>query len=304
MDLKLMESILMIHEEKSITRASEKLFVTQSALSQQLQKLETELGTPLFTRTRSDWRPTPAGEVYIQAAKEILMIKRDAYNRIYDMAEQASRHFNIGLIPERGIDMFTAIYPQFHREWPEVILEPLECNVRTMQRLITKGQIDLGLITLTENQKDDNHYLSMGQEEIFLAVPSDHPLAPLGGPDAKTAPVISLGQFRDDSFVEIARTSTMHQLVEKLFQDAGFTPKILFRTSSNISKYRMVCAGVGCALLPAIFALPDKSITYFRLDQHPFWEITMCYRKNAYLSNAQKAFLRLCRQYWSNAAIW
>lgn len=63
MELRQMEYILMIQEERSITRAAERLFLTQSALNQQLQKLEAELGTPLFVRNRSDWRPTEAGLV-------------------------------------------------------------------------------------------------------------------------------------------------------------------------------------------------------------------------------------------------
>lgn len=78
MDLRQLENIIRINEERSITKAAEKLFITQSALNQQLQKLEAELGTPLFVRTRSDWRPTPAGEVYLDAARQILNIKRDA----------------------------------------------------------------------------------------------------------------------------------------------------------------------------------------------------------------------------------
>ena len=121
MDLRQLENIIRINEERSITKAAEKLFITQSALNQQLQKLEAELGTPLFVRTRSDWRPTPAGEVYLDAARQILNIKRDAYHRIHDMADLARHHFTIGLIPERGVDMFTAIYPEFHRRFPDAV---------------------------------------------------------------------------------------------------------------------------------------------------------------------------------------
>lgn len=298
MDLRQMENVIMISEERSITKAAEKLFVTQSALNQQLQKLETELGTPLFVRTRSDWRPTPAGEVYIQAAKDILNIKKDAYSRIHDMADIARRHFTIGLIPERGVDMFTTIYPKFHRLYPDVILEPQECNVVTMQRLISKGQIDLGLITLTESQKDDNTYIHMKNEEIFLAIPDSHPLAAGGSKNADTAPEIHLSALADDPFILISQTSTMYQLVSRLFQEAGFEPKVLFSTRSNVSKYRMVNAGVGCALLPAVFAVPGEHIVFYRLDQHPQWEVTMCCRKGAYLSRAEKAYLELCRAYW------
>lgn len=299
MDLHQIENIITISEEKSITRAAEKLFITQSALNQQLQKLESELGTPLFVRTRSDWQPTPAGEIYLQAAKTIAAIKKDAYSKIHDMAEFARRHFTIGLIPERGVDMFTAIYPQFHREFPDVILEPVECNVRTMQKRISKGEIDLGLVTLTAHQRDENTYLHMAYEEIFLAVPAVHPLASGGSRDAEHASEISLEAFAQDPFILISQTSTMYQLVQELFACAGFEPRVLFSTSSNVSKYRMVNAGVGCALLPAIFAVPAENIVFFRLPQHPHWEVTMCHRKDAYLSTAEKAFLNLCRAYWS-----
>lgn len=61
MDLKQIEYIVKIADEKSITRAAEKLFLTQSALNQQLLRLEKELGVQLFKRTKSDWSPTPAG---------------------------------------------------------------------------------------------------------------------------------------------------------------------------------------------------------------------------------------------------
>lgn len=82
MDLKQIEYILKIAEEQNITHAAEKLFITQSALNQQLLKLEKELGTPLFYRSRTDWHPTPAGEIYLNAAKDILLIKKNAYNPI------------------------------------------------------------------------------------------------------------------------------------------------------------------------------------------------------------------------------
>lgn len=298
MDLKQIEYIIAISEEHSITRAGEKLFITQSALNQQLQKLEKELGTPLFIRTRSDWQLTPAGQIYVDSAKEILNIRKDAYSRIHDLAEQSHRQFTIGLIPERGVDMFTAIYPAFHRELPNVILEPIEQNVRTMQKQISKGNIDLGLITLMPDQKDDNTYLHMADEEIFLAVPTSHRFAKLGSPDRKTAPEISLTQFQEDPFILIAQTSTMYPLVERLFAESGLVPKVLFSTSSNVSKYRMVNAGVGCALLPATFAVPLENVVYFRLTQHPHWEVTICCRKDAYLSYAEKRFLELCQEYW------
>lgn len=300
MDLGHLDYVLRIAEERSITRAAEKLFVTSSALNQQLQKLEGDLGTPLFIRNRSDWQLTTAGEVYVQAAREILNIRKSACQRIAELGDLAGRQYRVGLIPERGVDMFTAIYPEFHRRFPEVILEPQECNVRTMQKLISRGEIDLGLITLTESQKDDNVYHHMADEEIFLAVPAGHPLAGQGCREARKAPDIRLEVFREEPFIRIFQASTMYQLTRELFSQAGFEPRVLFSTGSNISKFRMVSAGVGCALLPAVFALPDGGIVYFRLPGHPRWEIHMCSRKGAYLGAAMKGYLELCRRYWED----
>ena len=87
MDLKQVEYILKIAEENNITHAAEKLFITQSALNQQLLKLEKELGTPLFHRSRTNWRPTEAGEVYIRGAKELLRIRKNTYEQIHDIAQ-------------------------------------------------------------------------------------------------------------------------------------------------------------------------------------------------------------------------
>ena len=266
MDTRQMEYIIQISEERSITKAAEKLFITQSALNQQLQKLEKELGLPLFVRTRSDWHLTPAGEIYVNTARQILNLKKDAYSQIQDLKESGNRRISLGLIPERGVNMFTAIYPEFHRKFPDIRIEPVECNVRTMQNLITRNELDLGLITLVESQKDDNTYLSMAEEEIFLAVPASHPLACLGSIQAEDAPEISLSRFLEDPFILITRRSTMFQLEEALFREAGFQPQVLFSTSSNVSKYRMVLAEVGCALLPRIFAKTAPGVVYFRLE--------------------------------------
>ena len=96
MDLKQIEYILKIAEENNITHAAEKLFITQPALNQQLLKLEKELGTPLFHRSRSNWRLTEAGEIYVKNAKQILQIKKNTYEQIRDVANRQKGMLSIG----------------------------------------------------------------------------------------------------------------------------------------------------------------------------------------------------------------
>ncbi len=298
MDLHALENIICIADERSITRAAEKRFVTQSALNQQLRKLEEELGTPLFNRSRANWQPTPAGEIYLDAARRMLIMKKDAYGRIAEIAENARRSLTVGLIPERGVEMFTAVYPAFRREFPDTRLEPAECHVRAMQRMITDGQLDLGLATLAEDQRDRNTYRLLAEEEIVLAVPAGSPLASGGSADWRDAPETSLARFREEPFVRIYRRSTLYALTERLFGEAGFVPNELFSTASSLSKYRVVSLGLGCALLPASYARTGGGAVYFRLPGHPSWQITLCSRRDAFLGRAGERYIELCRAYW------
>ena len=119
MDLRQIQYIVAIAEENNITRAAEKLYITQSALNQQLLKLEKELGVQLFHRSRTDWHPTEAGEIYLKAAREMLLLKKDTYHRIHDLAKIQQGELSVGFTPGRGIAMFSNVYPKFHRLHPE-----------------------------------------------------------------------------------------------------------------------------------------------------------------------------------------
>lgn len=298
MDLHLLENIVSIADEGSITRAAERRFVTQSALNQQLAKLEEEMGTPLFIRQRGNWQPTEAGKAYLSAARQMILLRKDAYARIADCAEKNSRHLAVGLIPERGVEMFTEVYPDFHRAFPLIQVEPVECNVTAMQRMITEGQLDLGLATLTEGQRDDNDYHMLASEEILLAVPAGHPLAEGGSASWRQAKETDLSRFAGEPFVRIYHRSTLYSLTQSLFEAAGFEPQVLFSTASSVSKCRIVSLGLGCALLPATYAQADGSVVYFRLPQRPHWQVTLCSRRGAYLGQAEQCYIDLCRGYW------
>ncbi len=298
MDLHLVENIVAIEDEKSITRAAEKRFITQSALNQQLQKLEEELGTELFRRQRGNWQPTEAGKKYLAAARQMLAIKKEAYAQIADCAEVCRRTLSVGLIPERGVDMFTAVYPAFHRAYPQVRVEPAEYPVRLMQQLISRGQLDLGLATLAPEQRDESVYHDMVREEIVLAAPKGHALAAEGAADWRDAPQTELERFSGEPFIRIYQRSTLFELTEQLFSRAGFTPRVLFSTSSNVSKGRIVQAGLGCALLPASYAGPKEGVVYFRLPGRPAWDITLFSRKGRELNGPERLYISLCRDYW------
>ena len=303
MDLKQIEYIVKIDDEHSITRAAEKLFVTQSALNQQLLRLEKELGAPLFHRSKVDMRPTEIGQVYLDNAREILRIKQRTYNLINDMTDAKKGRLSIGFTPGRGSEMFTHVYPSFHQAYPNVIVEPHELSVHRQQEMISQGNLDIGFQTLSERQRTDSEYIKLGEEEIFLLVPSIHPAAEqLAATPTASAPfpIANLTLFQYEPFVLMYKESTIRAITDEIFRKSGFTPNVLFETASNNTVLSMIEANLCCGVVPEYYVrrLP-KGISCFAFPTHPSWDIAANYRKNGYLSEAAKYFIELVRNFWT-----
>ncbi|MDO5416863.1 MAG: LysR family transcriptional regulator [Lachnospiraceae bacterium] len=303
MDTKQIEYILKIAEENNITRAASKLFITQSALNQQLIKLEKELGTPLFHRSRTNWHLTEAGEIYVKNAKEMLRIKNDTYQMIHDLTEGKCGHLSVGFTAGRGITMFTSAYSIFHQQYPNIVIEPKEGIVRNLQKLISQGDLDIGFLTLTDADRTDDIYETVYTEELFLAVPSGHPVTrsavPPEGEHFATLDPIAL-QY--EPFVLMDKHSTMRTMVDQIFDDAGFEPQILFETGNNHTILSMIQANMCCGILTYYYVkdLPD-GITFFRLPSRPTWEFTASYKKGRYLSDAARCFIDLMKEQWGES---
>lgn len=294
-----LEYILKIAEENNITKAAEKLFISQSALNQQLLKLEKELGTPLFHRSRTNWRLTEAGQIYIDGAKSALRIKKETYNRIYDVSNAHKGQLIIGLTPGRGLTMFTAIYPTLHRMFPNLNVIPIEMRVWEQQQAIAKEEIDLGFVALDSSDRTADHYISLGSEELLIAIPSRHPLAEKATPEGEPYGILDINELRYEPFVLMDKNSTLRAVCNSIFERAGFHPNILFETNNTSSITTMVESTLCCGIIPRYYIPKNSSkLTCFALDYHPTWEIAMTYRKGGYLSFGAKEFIRLAQEYW------
>ncbi len=301
MDTKLIEYIIKIADEGSITKAAEKLFITQSALSQQLQKLEKEVGTPLFVRNKAAWAPTPEGHVYLDNAREMLRIKQKTYTIIADMVNKHNGYLSVGMTPGRGYDMFSYVYPIFHNMYPEFTVEPRELSVKQQQEAVHKGELDIGFVTLTDSQKINDEYIDLYKEEIYIAIPEGYPVSPEYLKTEDRYPTLPLSSLQYEPFVMMYKESTIRKTVDQIFRDAGFAPTVLFETSSNITILSMIRAKLACGLLPYHYVKQKpEGIKFFRLPFRPTWKVCVTYPKNAYLSKAAKDFIKLANGYWQD----
>lgn len=299
MDLRQLEYIVAIEQDSSISKAADRLFLTQSALNQQLLKLEKELGMPLFERKNHQMIPTEAGHIYLKTAHQMLDLKQDTYKKLNDLSNEESGHIRLAYSPERGAMMFANIFPVFHALYPKIRFTVHEQRNLRMEQLLLNREIDLACTTFTENSKNPAFsYTSCKREEMVLGVPKSHPLAYLAGENSyEDPPEVDLALFRDTPFVIASSVTLSHKLEQAAFNSAGFEPIVLFETSGSNARIQVVKNQIAASFFPAFYMEKDAPMVYFTIKTHPYWTISVAYRKGRYLSVAELVLADLVRKY-------
>ena len=302
MDVKQMLYIVTIAQEGGISRAAAKLFITQSALDQQLLKLEHELGTPLFCRSRGSVSLTEAGRVYVEYAKQILELKNEAYRIIHDLAGQRRGTLSLAFAPERGMEMFVDVYPQFYQEYPQIKVVPREVSVRQQLDLLAGDELDLGFISHRGGPLSGIEQIPLLREEFLLITPLDHPLASQAAPAGAPLTVLAPSALRDLTLCLIYRQSTQREVIDPLLEAAGGKVSLFLETASNRANISMVQRGLSCSILPAHYIRGVEGVARFRLASRPAWIVSACHRRGRYLSQAARRFIRLAGEYFQREA--
>lgn len=301
MNLKDIESILKIAEEGNVTHAAEKLFITPSALNQQLLNLEKELEIQLFIRDRTGWTPTEAGKIYLKNAKEILRLKNETYKQLQDIVIQKKGTLCIGVPPERGTDLFINIYPKFHKEFPKIKIKVLEINVKQQQHLIKKGELDIGFMTLIPSQRTSDEYIKISSEKLILALHNSHSLCKTIKSNCNSFPELDLSLLKNDTFAILNKESTIFEVISSLLKKVNISPNILFETTRSKAILEMVACNMCCGIIPSYFCKTfNENISYFSLNPSINLDIVASYKKDSYLNKPAKFFIQLASDYFNN----
>lgn len=196
MDTRQLEYILTIAEEKNLSRAADRLFLTQSALSQQLSKLEAEGLPPLFTRHKGEMQLTDAGKIYINGARSILKIKGDAQEALKDLSQAKIHHIHIGVCRLFQPLYYGRILPWLKRSYPDVEVTAVTPKLGQVRNLLENNEIDLALFASRQRNKFLK-YIPLQEDELVTAFLPALEGAPL--PLALPAPDTHLRQLADEA---------------------------------------------------------------------------------------------------------
>ena len=287
MDLSQLEVFLAVAREGRFSRAAEKLYRTQSAVSQSVRKLEDEIGEPLFDRSSRDGQLTDAGRVLQEYAERLLNLRNDAQEALVELRELHKGKLAI------AANEFTALYllpvlAEFRRLHPMIKVTVQRALGSHIPDDVLRHNSELGVLTY-DPQDPQLHSVVVYLDELIFVVPPKHPLAP--------ERQVSIRQLGAESFVAHIVSSPYREKVIQTFKRHKTPLHMDIELPTLQAIKRFVAMGNGVALLPEISV--ENELARGELIRIPVRELRLhrklrlVYRKSASLSHAARAFLKV-----------
>lgn len=244
-ELRHLRYFVAVAEELHFGRAAKRLHMAQPPLSHQIRQLEDELASKLFDRSTRKVDLTPAGELFLKRARQIL---EDVDVAVVDV-QRAERgelgRLSVGFTGSSTYELLPSIATALRAEFPDVTLE-LHGEMLTPAQVVAlrSGELDVGLLRPPILSPELAVHV-IRQEPLIAVLPAGHPMA--------AGPQVDLTALKHDTFVAYPSDfrSVMYEALEEACLDAGFRPKVTQEVAETSTLVSFVAGGIGVALVPA-----------------------------------------------------
>ncbi len=246
MELRHLRYFVAVAEARHFTRAAETLGIGQPPLSQQIQMLEREMGTPLFRRLPRGVELTDAGQTFFDDARRILGDVQHATERAQRVARGELGRLRVGMINSAPFHpLIPQVIREFRRRYPNVALSLEERATPDLAAAVLNQTVDLAFVRPLLGIGEGLLVETLIDEEMVVALPSGHPLA-----RRAKVPLLALSI---EPFVLFPRTvgAGLYDEIISACHSAGFSPRVVQEASQVTSICNLVAAGLGVSLVPA-----------------------------------------------------
>lgn len=289
MELRQLRYFLAIVEEANFTRASEKVFVSQSALSQQIQLLEQELGTVLLDRSKRGVRLTAAGEILCHHAQRIFLELERAQTAMQELEGLQRGKLRIGVVQTVNAYLMPTLVTAFIARYPEIKLSIEELSSDEIERGLEQGHLQVGVgFAPPANLMIESEPLF--EEQLVLVVRDDHALA--------NQRLISVKALDHLPMIMLSNTFCTRRLWEESARLADAEPRVVMEMNT-VRNILSVVAKTGLAtVLPKLSLLENQIPNVVSVDLHnptPSRQVGMLWHRENYLCSATRAFIDMTR---------
>jgi LysR family hydrogen peroxide-inducible transcriptional activator len=273
-----------VAELGNVTRAAEACHVSQPSLSQQIVKLERELGQPLFERLGRGVRLTEAGRRFKLYADQILSLTEDACTHVADSPD--SGRIVLAAIPTIAPYFLPVVLTRFAKACPKAHIEIVEDTTGNILRLLAQGDVDLAILALPI-QAEHVHTKTLFTEELLAVLPSNHPLA--------KKPKVGLKDLVTEPFVVLNEAHCLTRNTMSFCERHAASPLITAKGHQLLTVLELVRLGQGVSLIPAM-AVPtgrDEGREYRSISgDKPSRTIAFAWNRMHYQTQLFKRFVQ------------
>lgn len=238
MQLTQLHYFVMVARYEHMSKAALELDISQSSLSKTIARLETDLGVDLFERKGKSIKLNLYGQRFYERVEKILGDLSAAKEEVQDLANAHEDSLTINVMNSK---LLPSLFSSFYNKRPNIKIHQITLkDDQALQKLID-GSIDL-LIVPNEILDERIAWEPLFDEELFLLVPKNHPLA------AKEA--ISLSEAKGEKFITYEKGQSIRATTDRLFQEAGFLPKVAFEGDELSLILQLVNEGAGISFFP------------------------------------------------------
>ena len=290
MELHQLRYVLAVAKTGNFSRAAAHCHVSQPSLSQQVQKLEQELGGRLFTRTKREAVPTAAGRALLLRAARIIDEVDAARSDVADAAGEVRGVVTLGVLPTIAPYLLPRILTECRKRYPRVEVVISENTTTELLKMAAACEIDFAVMssTLTDARFEKEELF---EEELLLSVPPDHPLAKRRN--------VRLEDVEAEKFILLQEGHCLGDQALRFCDQHQCRPHVVFRTAQLETIQALVAAGVGVSLIPrmAVNDRKEGGPVYLNLSSpRPLRIVAALWRREYQLTKAAASLLDILRK--------
>jgi len=293
MEMHQLEYVLAVAKYNGFTRAAAEINISQSSLSQQISKLENELGINLFTRTTRSVQLTPAGEEFLTYAKRIISHVNEAQRSIHEYVSFEKGHLTLGIIPIIGHYRLPNLMASFQKKFPRVTLKIKENQCGELLDMLHSSKIDAAFV-LHDTPNSQFQLYPLVTDQMVVVTNDRHYFA--------TRKSVGIKELQNENLILPPPTSGHYIDFHNSCLSAGFEPNIIMTCSSVKTILGLVLEELGIAVLSSDVATMDwgRGIKTILLEPTIKQNIYLAVQNNVNLPPTLKMFVQFATE-WVNS---
>ncbi|PID24746.1 LysR family transcriptional regulator [Sporosarcina sp. P7] len=288
MDIKQLHYFKEIVDQESISKAALILHIAQPPLSQQLKRLETELGTTLIHRYRQKWELTETGHILYQYAKRLLRSMEDVKKEIEEIESGSAGTLRIG-VSSACLNLLVDYISIYRKQFPDIKISIEKGSSEELLKKLDHKEIEVALLLRLENSAHCD-VLELKQQEYVV-------VSPRSWGNVFSSEDVTFQDLAKHPFIMLAAMEghSYYEKILKAFEEAHTTPNIVMESKDLTTVIAMVSKGLGFSIIPRVaYAVPMDQLKIYELKQFDFRvEPVMIKTKNEQVSKATSQFWEL-----------